>query len=362
MPDLAVVVPTLNERGNIRPLLDKLDAALTGIDWEVVFVDDSSSDGTAAEIVDAAAHDKRVRLIERVDRRGLASACIDGMMATTASYIAVMDADLQHDERVLAEMVAALRQDPELDLVVGSRFVESGSVGDWNRFRVMVSRLGKATSKMLLPVRIADPMSGFFALRREFIRRHVENLSGMGFKILLDIILTAGAGTRIKEIPYAFGQRQYGQSKLDHRVVVEFFYLLLDKSIAKVVPLRFLMFISVGGFGLLVHLAILGGLFKWLGMQFWIAQVLAGFLTMIVNYVLNNILTFGDHRLRGWRFLRGMVVFCLLCGIGLAMNFAMALATFELTQSWVLAGVAGGLFGALWNYASNSTLNWRIIK
>ena len=165
---LSIVVPTFNESRNIRELLGRLEVTLGATGWEVIFVDDDSPDGTATEVRHIARIDPRVRCLQRVGRRGLASACIEGMLATAAPTIAVMDADLQHDETVLPRMLAEIEQGGA-DLVVGTRYAAGGSTGDWNGSRKTMSQLATVTSRMILRQPVSDPMSGFFMLQRKVL-------------------------------------------------------------------------------------------------------------------------------------------------------------------------------------------------
>lgn len=137
-PELTVVVPTLNERDNIGMLVDLLDTALDTVNWEVIFVDDDSADGTAERVRELGRRDRRVRCLQRLGRRGLATACIEGALAASAPYIAVMDADMQHDEKLLPQMLAILKSEP-VDLVVGSRYVAGGGIGGLDAARANIS-------------------------------------------------------------------------------------------------------------------------------------------------------------------------------------------------------------------------------
>ena len=207
--DLAVVVPTYKERDNIVLLFQRLERVLAGKRWEVVFVDDNSPDGTADAVRDLALQDSRVRLIRRIGRRGLASACIEGMLATTASFVAVMDADLQHDETILPEMLDRIQRD-SLDLVIASRNAQGGSMGQFVAQRVWLSNLGARFSSAVTRCHLSDPMSGFFVLNYRFLDAVAPRLSGVGFKILLDIVASADGPVRFAEVPYTFRQRQHG--------------------------------------------------------------------------------------------------------------------------------------------------------
>jgi dolichol-phosphate mannosyltransferase len=359
-PRLAVVIPCYNEAANVAPMVAKLDVALAGIAWEAIFVDDNSPDGTAERAKAIAATDPRIRCIRRVGRRGLASACVEGILSTAAPYVAVIDGDLQHDETILPRMLAVL-ESGEAEIAIGSRNVEGGTKGEGlSPLRRMVSDGGAALANAALPVRVADPMSGFFAMPRALFDSIAPQLTATGFKILLDVLLSAGRKLRVAEIPYTFRSREAGESKLDATVLLEFAGLLADKALGGVVPLRFLAFALVGGIGVIIHLIALGLLHGVGPLGFDAAQWTATFVAMTANFLLNNRITYRDRRLRGPALLRGLVLFYLVCGIGAAANVGIAgLLLRDGILSWGLAGAAGALLTVVWNYAVSSTLVWR---
>jgi dolichol-phosphate mannosyltransferase len=356
--DLAIVLPTFNESGNVGPMIKVLEKALKGIHYEVIFVDDDSPDGTADVVRRLAESHANVRVLQRIGRRGLASACIEGILAAAAPYVAVMDADMQHDEAVLPEMLRRMREE-NLDLVVGSRNIAGGSMGEFTRWRVKLSQLGKRLSLMGAEHELSDPMSGFFMVRVATFERFAHRLSGIGFKILLDIVLSAGPGLRISEVPYRFRSRERGESKLDALVGLEYFELLIDKHLGDVVNVRFVLFGMVGALGVGVHLLILRALLQLGGLKFATGQAVTTFTVMILNFILNNLVTYRDRRLRGWRFWGGLLTFCLACGLGVVANVAIANEAFHRGVPWVLAAVTGLMFSAVWNYGVTSMTTWR---
>jgi dolichol-phosphate mannosyltransferase len=357
-PELTVVVPTLNERDNVLPLIALLDAALSGIAWEVVFVDDDSRDGTAAHVRALARQDSRVHCLQRIGRRGLSTACIEGALATAAPYIAVMDADLQHDEALLPRMLERLRAGA-CDIVIGSRYAAGGDIGDFSRQRAGISRLATRLSRLVCKAQIADPMSGFFMLRREVFESALRKLSGQGFKILLDLLASADGPLRIEELPYRFRQRRHGESKLDTLVAWEFAMLLADKLVGHILPVRFVLFVLIGGLGLVVHLIVLRLGLSVLALEFTRAQAAAAVVAMTSNFFLNNLFTYRDQRLKGWRLLRGLVSFYLICSLGLIANVGVATYAFARHETWWFSGVAGVIVGTVWNYAVSSIFTWK---
>jgi len=354
-PEVAVVVPTLNESRNIPELLSRLDIALAGTAFEVLFVDDDSSDGTADVARALAVHDPRVRCLQRIGRRGLSTACVEGAMASAAPLIAVMDADLQHDESVLPTMIAAMRADPTLDLAIASRYVAGAGTGDWDSRRVAISGFATRLARLITAADVADPMSGFFIIRRHAFDAAVRQLSGQGFKILLDLLASSPRPLKLQEFGYVFRNRLHGTSKLDTMVAWDYLMLIADKLLGRVLPARFLLFGLIGGVGVGVNLLILRFCLP-LGFQRaeWVATLAA----IVSNFALNNALTYRDRRLHGVRALRGLAIFTAGCAVGAIANVGIASALVR-TESWWLAGLAGAVLGAVWNYAIASTYVWR---
>jgi dolichol-phosphate mannosyltransferase len=357
-PELTIVVPTFNERENVAPLVERLETVLSGIAWEAIFVDDDSQDGTAAAIREMARRKPHVRCLQRLGRRGLSTACVEGVLASAAPFIAVMDADLQHDEALLPTMLATLKGE-RLDIVIGSRYVAGGGIGDLGATRARISGLAGWLARLVVKADLRDPMSGFFMLRREAFEGAMRGLSGQGFKILLDLFASAPRPLAFKELPYRFRSRARGESKLDSLVAWEYIVLLLDKLFGHVVPVRFALFAIIGGFGLVVHLATLGTLLKLGALGFAAAQAAATITAMTSNFFLNNWFTYRDRRLTGWRLLRGLVSFYVVCSVGAIGNVGIAAYVFNVDHSWWLAGAVGALVGAVWNYATSSVFTWR---
>jgi len=358
-PTLSVVIPCYNERPNVAPMIAKLDSALAGIAWEAIYVDDDSRDGTAAEVRRIGQTDPRVRCIRRIGRRGLASAVIEGALASSAAFVAVIDGDLQHDETRLPVMLRAL-QGGEYDLAVASRHVEGGdTAGLANRWRHVLSDGGIRLAQMFLPTPLSDPMSGFFMLPRPLFEELARHLTGQGFKILLDLVLSAPAPLRVIEVPAQFRARVEGESKLDVLVLTQFAGLLVDKVFGGLVPLRFISFALVGALGVLVNLLVLAVLRQATGLEFEAEVAIATVIAMVFNFELNNAVTYRDQRLRGPRLWRGLLLFMLVCGVGAIANIGIAQTLFAQHMRWTIAGGIGAVIGVVWNYAVSATLVWR---
>jgi dolichol-phosphate mannosyltransferase len=364
---LAVVIPTFNELGNVEEVLRRLNTVLAGITWEVIFVDDDSPDGTAARLHEMSRAEPRVRCLRRVGRRGLSSACVEGMLATGAPCIAVMDADLQHDETLLPKMLAALQGNPDdkegdgYDLVVGTRYMAGGGTEGWDSSRQKISTLATTLSQRLLGLTLNDPMSGFFMIKRSAFEGAVYHLSSIGFKILVDLVVSSPTPLRVKELPYQFRNRHAGESKLDNRVAWDYLMLLADKTIGRWVPTRLVSFAAIGSLGVLVHLAVLRLALSWPGNSFVAAQTVAVMVAMVGNFALNNALTYRDQQLRGWGLLGGLLKFMAACSVGAVANVGVASYIHGVDGSrgsWLVSALAGIVVGTVWNYGATAWLVW----
>lgn len=364
---LAIVLPTYNERGNLRSMIERLDQALVGIAWEAIVVDDNSPDGTSDEARALNLQDPRVRVIHRINRRGLASAAIEGMLSTAAPVVAVMDADHQHDPTLLPQMLAAVNSG-DYDLAYASRFCDGASTEAWGRpDRVKASGVANKLARKLTGVELTDPMSGYFALRTEILRADAHRLSGVGFKILLDILATVDTALRVKEFPMNFAARAEGESKLDRTVVFEFLVGLYDRWLGRIIPTRFALFGTIGALGVVIHMAVLaaflnlfgGGLQDGVFTVFEAGQTIAAIVAMTFNFVLNNSLTYADKRLTGFvPLLRGWCKFALTCSVGLLTNVGVAAVLVRFGFHEYPAAITGILVGSVWNFALSSKFVW----
>ncbi len=357
-PHVSIIVPTFNEAHNVAELTRRLDSALAGMAWEVIFVDDDSPDGTAAAVKSLASADTRVRCIRRVNRRGLSGACIEGILSSAAPIVAVMDGDLQHDETILPGMIARLDRD-ECDIVVGSRLVEGGSSADgFTASRAFASNFAIRMAGMLVGSGVTDLTSGYFAMKREPFEAMAPRLTTSGFKILLDVLATAQPPLRASEAGYRFRSRFAGESKFDARAMGDFVGLIVHKATGGAIPPRFVMFIAVGGFGVAVHLLTLR-LAMDLGVEnFTLAQSIATVVAMTSNFIVNNTLTYADCKLKGAKALVGLLQFYAVCGVGAIANVGVASWMFGMDQAWWVAALAGVVMGSVWNYTMSSMFVW----
>lgn len=355
--DLAVILPTYNERANIAEAIRRTQTVLGHIPHEIIVVDDNSPDGTADLVRQLARQDPRIRLIHRIGRRGLSSAVIEGMMASTAPHLAVMDADMQHDESALPHMLQKMKRE-DLDLVIGTRNAHGGSMGNFARARVRISQLSAKVSRSVCKCQVSDPMSGFFLVRDEFFRCAAPKLQTGGFKILLDLLASSECQPRVGEVGYRFRTRKQGQSKLSLNVAVEYLLLILNKLTGGRVCPRFVLFAMTGASGLLTHFAILSALYLGLHRSFLASQAVAATAAMTTNFLVNNALQ--QSRLRGRHLWTGYLRFATLCSLGAVFSVSYAQHLLFSHLSWELAALAGIAIGSVWNYAMTQIFTWEM--
>ena len=358
-PTLSVIVPTYREAANVPELFGRLQAILGDHSWEMIVVDDDSPDGTADVAFSLAAQDSRMRCIRRVNRLGLAGAVIEGILSSSAEYVAVIDGDLQHDERILPQMREALADD-RADLAIGTRVTETAAERGLTPARQRLSDAGAYFFKHISGLNVSDPMSGFFMIRRRIVDQVAPRLSSDGFKILADVLLCAPPGLRIVETPYVFRKRQAGESKLSPVVALDFLGLIVHHASAGILPIRFVLFAAIGAFGLVVHLCVLTALVETSALgDFRADQLVATLVAMTSNFALNNEITYREYRYRGWSALGGLLLFALLCGVGVVVNIDVASWFFDFEHVWWVAGFSGALISLVWNYAVSAAFVWR---
>jgi len=377
MTELSIIIPTFNECQNIPIMVERLQVVLSGLNWEVIFVDDDSPDGTSDKVREIARNNPRVRCIQRIGRRGLSTAVIEGVLSSSTPVFAVIDGDLQHDEKILPSMYSKIKEE-QVDVVIGSRFVDGGGLGNWDKDRVAMSAFATKVSRLITSASLSDPMSGFFMVTREAFDGSLRNLSGAGFKILLDIFASSRKPLEFAELPYVFSLRQHGESKLDTMVLWEYLMLILDKTIGKVIPVRFALFAFVGSTGVIIHYIMLYSTmnfaipafntlttkvdFSFINISdnnlFMYSQLVATIVAMTSNYFMNNLFTYRDMRLKGIKLFWGLLSFYAVCSLGAIANVGFANYVFKQEYTWQLAAFAGIILGTVWNYLATSIFTW----
>jgi dolichol-phosphate mannosyltransferase len=356
-PILSVVIPTFNESSNVPVVVERVSAALAGVDWEIIFVDDDSPDSTSTVARALGELNGRVRCIRRVGRRGLAGACIEGVLSSQARYVAVMDADLQHDERLLPRMLELLGQN-QADLVIASRYIAGGATAGLSSSRRSISRAATGWAQKFMGLTVQDPMSGFFMARRSLLDQIAPELSNEGFKLLFDILVASRAGQlKFVELPYAFLPRLHGASKFDAHIAIEFFALMMSRLSGRKLPPQFFSFVLVGRTGVGVQLACLAAALS-AGLGFLAAEVVATLAAMTSNFFLNNALTYNDRRVTGRHLLPALLRFYAVCSVGALSNVGTSSWLYAQYPVWWLAGLTGSVIAALWNFVGSSKFVW----
>jgi dolichol-phosphate mannosyltransferase len=282
---------------------------------------------------------------------------VEGALASTTPVIAVIDADLQHDEKILPDLYRAVADD-ENELAIGTRYAANGSTGDWAEDRLKISRFATALASPIMKTHLSDPMSGFFAVRRDVLLEAAPKLSTVGYKILLDLVASHPRPLKVAEVGYTFGTRQHGESKLDEMVALEYLELLLDKAIGRYVPVKLVQFGAIGMLGVGVHLALLYFTLNLVGAPFATSQTVAVMGAMTFNFALNNKFTYRDRQLKGLAWIGGLFSFYLVCSLGAVANVGIGSLVYEQFHGWWIAGIAGAIVGSVWNYVASGWLTW----
>lgn len=361
---LSLILPTYNEAENLSDFLPKLGEMLDGIEHEIIVVDDDSPDGTWKRAQELAENRDDFHIIRRIGRRGLSSAVVEGFLASKGDVLAVMDADGQHDLSVLQRMYDKVKSGA--NIVIGSRYIKGGSVGNWDERRQMLSRLATKLAVRLCRVDVCDPMSGFFAIDRKTFEETLPRLNPKGFKILLDFLVHVPKGTTAKEIPIKFGERMHGESKLSRHVQLQFIEYLYDVTFGKFMPLTFIKYCIVGTLGIAVHMAAYYSISRLIMKEgdltiagFSASVIGATEAAIVFNFLLNNAWTFAEQRLRGMSAVTGFLKFNAACILGAIANWAVGTYLYSLGWMEALAVFLGALTAVLWNYTVNRLMTWR---
>lgn len=361
---LSLILPTYNESENLPRLLPKIEQVLANTPHELIVVDDDSPDRTWELAQELTKNDEHIHVIRRIGRRGLSSAIMEGFLAAKGEVLAVMDADGQHDIALLPKLYAATQDNAEL--AIGSRYVEGGGVGEWDERRQYLSRLATRLAKWMCRVPVEDPMSGFFAIRKQTFDAVAEKLNPKGFKMLLDILVCIPEGAVVRELPYAFGIREHGKSKMSWKVQLDFLEYLYDASLGRFIPLLFVKYCIVGTLGVGVHMGayvLFSSLFRngsdLTVFNFSVSVLLAVETAILFNFLLNNIWTFSHMRLRGTAAIVGFLKYNAACTFGALANMAVSTFLFSLGLIELLSVAIGAFTGVVWNYTMSRMLTWK---
>lgn len=358
---LSLILPTYNERESLPTLIPRITEILRGTEYEIIVVDDDSPDRTWEVARELSRKHERLHVIRRVGRLGLSSAVIEGFLAAKGDVFVVMDADGQHDAALLPRIAAAAEENK--GIAMGSRYMEGGSVGNWEGFRAFVSRLGGSLAIWLCKVKVTDPMSGFFAISRRTFEEVLPRLNPKGFKILLDLLVHVPSGTNVSELPFSFGKRLLGESKFSAQVRMQYLEFLYDATVGRFIPLTLVKYCAVGALGVAVNLSAYMtvtlllrespqyGLFP--------TPLVAGIEAAIVfNFLLNNAWTFSHAKLRGWGAVTGFVKYNGVCAFGALANVAVTAFLFRGGMTAIGSIAIGAFVGMIWNYTIGKLFTW----
>jgi len=354
---ISLIIPTYNERDNIIPLVERLSRALSSHSYEIIFIDDNSADGTA-ELAASLSDKYPGKVTVRKNKRGLASAVVDGLSQVSSDIIAVMDADLQHPPEVIPDLLKEIKSGA--DIVVASRYVEGGGCQGWSLTRRMISKGAIFLARLLLPAtrRVSDPMSGFFMFKKDVVTD--ARLNPAGFKILLEILMV-GEFQNVAEVPYTFITRERGKSKLSARQQVDYLKHIYSLMRRTGELARFIKFCLVGGSGVGVNMGLLWLLTEVGGMFYLMSAAISIETSIITNFLLNNYFTFADRRQPGVKsLLKTLMKFNLVSLAGLGINLTILwILTEPLGLFYMLSNLVGIAAATLWNYLLNNWWTWK---
>jgi dolichol-phosphate mannosyltransferase len=358
---ISILVPTYNEIGSVSPLIDRVDKVLSGWEYEIVFVDDNSPDGTAAKV--RSFSDKfPVKAVVRTEGvKGLAPAIVDGLDHVAGDIVVVMDADLQHPPETIPKLIGEIEGGD--DIVVASRYVPGGEIPGLNPFRKLISKGATLLAHLMLPRSrvINDPMSGFFAFDRKIVKG--VRLKPIGFKILLELIVL-GNYEKSKEVPIAFAPRGQGESKLSFHQQIEYIKHLLSLMKRNGELSRFFKFCLVGFSGVIVNLGLMWLLTERAHLFYLASAAVSIEMSIISNFLFNNYFTFADRRSHtvASLFVR-LLRFNTVSLIGLGVNlFTIWLLTSVVGIYYLLSNCVGIVLATSWNYLVNNWWTWKWTK
>ncbi len=355
---ITVIVPTYNERENVAALVRRVAATLSHYSYEILIIDDNSADGTA-ELARSLANKYPIKVIVRRDKRGLASAVVDGIGYASGQVIGVMDADLQHPPEVIPDLVKEIEEGA--DIAIASRYAKGGSSAGWSLTRKIISRGAIIIAHLLLPAtrKVSDPMSGFFMFRKSVVSE--AHLQPTGYKRLLEILME-GKFQKTGEVPYTFATRDRGASKLNTRQQVDYLRHVFSLMRRTGELIRFVKFCIVGASGVGVNLGLFWVLTRFAGLKENDFLALAAGIeaSILSNFTLNEFFTFRDRRSAGSSFLTRLFKFNLISLVGAGVQAGVyALLNHVLGIYDLVSNLIGIALATLWNYLVNNWWTWK---
>ena len=358
MKSISIIIPTFNEIQNIIPLVQKIKVSLNSkINWEIIFVDDNSPDKTYEKIKSLKKDYSNIKVIKRLNERGLAGAVLTGLNSCSYEQIIIMDADLQHDPIFILKLLNKMYQN-EASIVVASRFIKDSKSNNFHILREIGSKTMIKVFNLFSSIKLYDPMSGFFIIKKDLFLKISKNLSSDGYKILADIILNIPKNVKVSQIPIDFKQRHAGESKMNLKVLWDLLLVIIHSFLKKYVPREYLSYIGVGMIGLSFHVMSLYLLYKIIDISFLISHLIATLIAIFVNYTLNNILTFYNNNLMGIKWLLGLINYYIFCSYGIFISFAIAKTLIGFNFNWFIAGLVGAFTASVWNFSMSKFIIW----
>jgi dolichol-phosphate mannosyltransferase len=354
---ISLIIPTYNEKDNIKPLIERIGKALSGYNYEVVIVDDNSKDGTI-DIANSLAAQYPLKILVRRNEKGLSTAVIHGIKNSTGKYVLVMDADLQHPPEILPSLVKAVEDGA--DMAFASRYVPGGGCPQWGLVRRIISKGATKISHILLPAsrRVNDPMSGFFIFKREGM--DPDKLKPIGYKIALEILLL-GRFDKVAEVPFLFEERTAGQSKLKAKTQIDYLKHVFSLMVRTGELAMLLKFIAVGLSGVVVNMGVYWLLTRYTGLKNidWLANLLGIEASILTNFILNDTFTFARRR-AGKSFIGRLLKFNFISAAGAGVQtgvfllFTRAFGVFDMLSLFI-----GIVIAFLLNYFINRNWTWK---
>ena len=366
---ISIIIPTYNESENIQQILHSISKNLPrDSQTEAIVVDDESHDGTSRIVENYIKSMKKivgysVSLIVRKGEKGLSSAILQGIEKAVGDIIIVMDSDFSHPPYLVPKMVETLQQ-TKCDVVVASRYIKGGATREWSLKRKLISKVATRIAKTGLGVKTKDPMSGFFAFRRQILER--IKFDAIGYKMLLEMLVKV-RGLTIKEIPYTFIDRRYGLSKLGVSTILDYCravwklyrYGKSQRNEERRASVRFISkagrFFTVGTSGLAINILIsmaFAGEFA----NFWYlhANIVGIIISMTTNFFLNKVWTFEDKNFEIKRTVPQYLKFVIFSSLGAGVQLGMVYYLVEGHSFWYpVALIAAVLIAAMSNFVLN---------
>ncbi len=372
---VSIIIPTYNESQNIIQILKSIKENLPkNFITQAIVVDDNSPDGTGRIVDDYLKNFKKmadytIEVIHRKAKDGLGSAILKGISQARGDTIVVMDSDFSHPPQIIPKLIESIKK-YQYDIAVASRYIKGGKIQGWSLKRKLMSKFATLIAKKGLGIDTKDPMSGFFAFKRNIIKE--LNMDGIGYKILLEILVKT-KGVNVKEIPYTFQDRELGSSKLTMRIILDYYKSVWKlyrygkplerqekRSSVKFVS-KAARFYTVGASGFVVNymisLLLTGGISD---MWYLHANIIGIIASITTNFILNKTWTFGDRDFRIKKTVSQYGKFAMFGSIGALVQLGMVYFLVDDAElAYPLALILGVMTAAFGNFILNKKYTFK---